>query len=677
MEESKMRMLKKLLLAGALAGMLGSFGFAQEAKAAAPSVTLTIDGDKATFAVESLSGNKLAYSVDDVSIGSVAITPGSTQTQTINSIKVAVNENAGSFTATSLSKLKGDLLSGNSVKEATASADLKDGGLYRIEVVKNSYGTVSLDGSTSNLVAYDYTTGSNAGTHTIEATAASGYKFVEWADGNTSAKRTDIVAKTTVASNKYEAIFEPIAAPVLKAKIGSTTYSSDTTGEIYMAIGETVTFSAAKPSGATGVGLVVDPDMGTYFKKVKSGVYEAKKATEEDVPVSVCARATFADGTTSDSGYIDFYVEGSAASGRVNLSDFKDYITEGYTLEFKAKPDEGSFSSMSVDISDGKDYVDGDVKVEKNSSDNNATIKIKFKDEKLEKGNNSAKVKFKIKVDGETASIDSDTATEKEITVYSNPTNSYASDRTMSYKVPAKVNTGNESGKDSNLSYTQDTVSEVKGIRLNVLLNDTILGTTTTAAGKGTSATVEASTMESIVTNLGNSGKFTGDCTITLRAYPSDSSGNCNKKVYHDTYAKVYKVVLRPGATATAGSKTASAYALPLAMIATRSTTATTTTTAAGKEYVLYGLEGQTLTAPSDATNILDSTGAAVTKIVVSSDPARNVYTYTASKSSADGLDKVPKTGQSNVFVYVMAVIVCGAVAYGLYVYNKKSKKSI
>ena len=144
-----------------------------------------------------------------------------------------------------------------------------------------------------------------------------------------------------------------------------------------------------------------------------------------------------------------------------------------------------------------------------------------------------------------------------------------------------------------------------------------------------------------------------------------------------------HKVVLRPGQSATAGSKTANAYALPIAMIAQRNTGATTTTatttTAAGKEYVLYGLEGQTLTAPSGVTDLVDSNGNAVTKIVVSADANKNVYTYasTASASSREGLDKVPKTGQSNVFVYVMAVVICGAVGYGLYVYNKKSRKSI
>ena len=455
------------------------------------------------------------------------------------------------------------------------------------------------------------------------------------------------------------------------------------------------TSSASKQSGINPSGHTYawDSDYWTdYFREVTSytGSGKAYRATAEDFDEGFTAFCTYDGSDYSKSFNINVSgIDPVVSTTKINLSDFKDYITEGYTLEFKAKAASDSVNlanqNTKLVISDGSDYVDSIEKTE-NTSDKNVTFKIKFKGEKLDKGTNSKDVKFKILVGGDSGSacpIDSDSETEKKVTVYSNPTNSYNnSDRTMSYKVPAKVNTGTESGKDSNLSYTQDTVSDVKGIRINVLLNDNILGTTTTAAGKGTGATVDASTMESIITNLGNSGKFTGDCTVVFRAYPSDGSGNCNKKVYHDTYAKVYKVVLKPGQSATAGAKTASAYALPIAMIAQRNTGATTTTattTAAGKEYVLYGLEGQTLTAPAGVTDLVDANGNAVTKIVVSADANKNVYTYAATASAAtkEGLDKVPKTGQNNVFVYVMAVVVCGAVGYGLYVYNKKSKKSI
>ena len=45
--------------------------------------------------------------------------------------------------------------------------------------------------------------------------------------------------------------------------------------------------------------------------------------------------------------------------------------------------------------------------------------------------------------------------------------------------------------------------------------------------------------------------------------------------------------------------------------------------------------------------------------------------------SDDSGYDKVPKTGQSNVFVLMMVVVVTAAVCGGLYVYNKKSKENL
>ena len=676
-----MRMLKKLLLTGAFIGVLGSFGFAQEAKAAA-SVSVNVAGDKATFNVTSVSGNKLDVQIGGQSVGTKDITPGSTQSIEIASIKNTVNDNLSKYTTSPLTSIKAVLLSGNSIitEEAVGEGTIANGGLYRVEVSAETGGTVTVEGVKGNFLRYDYSSAS----YSLKATANANYSFVKWSDGNTNAERT---VSPSASTNGLKAEFKSTLKPApAKATVnGTTTYNSVTRPNVSMSVGDTIKISTDSISGATGYEPNYDVYWDDYFTQVSTYTWKAKAVTDSDFPLEVSMITYYGtESVESDPLYITIS-KGSGTASKVTLSDFKDYITEGYTLEFKGKA-ANETTDLTLVISDGKDYVDS-VDRTQNTSDKNVTFKIKFKDEKQDKGTNSKDVKFKIMVGGESGTactIDSDTETEKKVTVYSNPTNSYNnSDRTMSYKVPAKVNTGTESGKDSNLSYTQDTVSDVKGIRINVLLNDNILGTTTTASGKGTGATVDASTMESIITNLGNSGKFTGDCTVVFRAYPSDGSGNCNKKVYHDTYAKVYKVVLKPGQSATAGAKTASAYALPIAMIAQRNTGATTTTatttTAAGKEYVLYGLEGQTLTAPAGVTDLVDANGNAVTKIVVSADANKNVYTYAATASAAtkEGLDKVPKTGQNNVFVYVMAVVVCGAVGYGLYVYNKKSKKSI
>lgn len=701
-----MRMLKKLLLAGAFIGVLGSFGFAQEAKA---DVFIKPAGGGTSDKIITISSNNANASGASMVIGGVTIDLGSVGSLSKNVITVDVKSRVKGTLNTS-DRISSDVINdlivstydnaGNPVDAAT-SYTLHDK-LYKVSATTSTGGSVkvgdytALSGSTQSATAWDY--GYSGDSIPVVATASSGYRFDKWTPtppfGAYSSGSITLVngpAGPYVASFVSSPVYDD---PVLTATIGSSTYRSTTVSSIEMNIGEVVTFSANTPSGATSAStLGLDTDFLKYFEKVSTGKYRAKYTTYDedgyDWPVDAWAVAHFGTETTT-SDVISFTIlDNGQAVSRINLSDdFKDYITDGYTLQFTAKFKDSSLNLANANaklvFSEGSDYVDN-IDTSTSTSDKNVTFKVKFKSEKLDKGTNSKEVKFKILIGGESGSacpINSDTDTEKKITIYSNPTNSYNnSDRTMSYKVPAKVNTGTETGKDSNLSYTQDAVSEVKGIRINVLLNDTILGTTTTAAGKGTSATVDASTMESIITNLGNSGKFTGDCTVAFRAYPSDSSGNCNKKVYHETYAKVYKVILRPGQTATAGSKTASAYALPIAMIAQRNTGATTTattTTAAGKEYVLYGLEGQTLTAPSGVTDIVDVNGNPVTKIVVNADSSKNVYTYgTAAAATKEGLDRVPKTGQSNVFVYVMAVVVCGAVGYGLYAYNKKSKKSI
>lgn len=703
-----MRMLKKLLLAGAFIGVLGSFGFAQEAKAA---VTIKPYGGGTSDKIITISSNAANASVAKMVIGGVTIDLGSSSQLSKNGIDVDVkNKVKGTLNTSSTSdRISSDVINelivstydnaGNPVDAAT-SYTLNDK-LYKVSATTSTGGSVkvgdytALAGSTQSNTVWEY--GYKGDSIPVIASANSGYRFDKWTPTPPfGAYSSGSITVVDTAAGPYVASFvsSPVYAdPVLTATIGSTKYYSDSISAIEMNIGEVVTFSANTPSGATSAStLGLDTDFLKYFEKVSTGKYRAKYTTYDedgyDWPVDAWAVAHFGTETTT-SDVISFTIlDNGQAVSRINLSDdFKDYITDGYTLQFTAKFKDSSLNLANANaklvFSEGSDYVDN-IDTSTSTSDKNVTFKVKFKSEKLDKGTNSKEVKFKILIGGESGSacpINSDTDTEKKITIYSNPTNSYNnSDRTMSYKVPAKVNTGTETGKDSNLSYTQDAVSEVKGIRINVLLNDTILGTTTTAAGKGTSATVDASTMESIITNLGNSGKFTGDCTVAFRAYPSDSSGNCNKKVYHETYAKVYKVILRPGQTATAGSKTASAYALPIAMIAQRNTGATTTattTTAAGKEYVLYGLEGQTLTAPSGVTDIVDVNGNPVTKIVVNADSSKNVYTYGTAAATKEGLDRVPKTGQSNVFVYVMAVVVCGAVGYGLYAYNKKSKKSI
>jgi LPXTG-motif cell wall-anchored protein len=336
------------------------------------------------------------------------------------------------------------------------------------------------------------------------------------------------------------------------------------------------------------------------------------------------------------------------------------------------------------------------------SSNKKQTVTLKGKGD-IDAGEKK-EVKLACTVNGVYAYIDSDdkSVLTKTIYIYSKPSLSY-SDRTLKYKAPEKVNTGTSSGKDSNLSdSTESPIDSVKGVKIQVLLDGTSLGFTSSAKEKGSGSseyTIEASTVENIITNLNN--KFTRTCDVEFRTYPCNSDGKFNKNVYKSVTVKVYKVnVIVESASASKSGGTAKAYALPVAAISpvvatgTR-TDATATTTAATKEYIYYGLEGQTIDLGSQADASGDKgilttqfktltngvTDVATTKrIIVSATESLNTYrgslgTKTATDES--GYDKVPKTGQSNVFVLMMAVVVTAAVCGGLYVYNKKNKENL
>ena len=216
------------------------------------------------------------------------------------------------------------------------------------------------------------------------------------------------------------------------------------------------------------------------------------------------------------------------------------------------------------------------------------------------------------------------------------------------FNISVKTTDGQESDNKDN---TKTAISEVKGIKLQLFSGDTSLGTTSTAKDKGTSYTVDKDTVINMLNSV--STKLSGDsASLKFRAYPCDSDAKYNKNVYNEASTTVYRVEI----TYTKAD----------------GTTATE---------VIYGFEGQEIdltkiTALKNAT--IEEDGKQVTKFKVSSSASNNKKTAVlgASKAAADGtgLDKVPKTGQNNVFVYVMVAIVACAVCGGLYVYNKKTK---
>ena len=681
-----MKLFKKFLLAAGLVGLVGSLGFATQAKAAesTPEVDLTISVD------DSQNKNEVTWSwapsnPDDQLNGYLAgkydVYIGNSMTPILKDQKIPAN-----FAASTVDK-----------------EDLEEGDIQEIKIslddyLKNAQGTqqgavsivlrnasvddesVEGDGVGNEITPWFYVSiksedrdiGTVRVTPSINDTVVKkGTKFsveVTVDDSNYQfSKWTGIGDKTEMSSKKANQQDIPVVEPIsIKATFEKTGGGITSNAILRYTIYD-------ENNVVTDSGIVTDSPQSTKAVVGYRYVFTAENGTPY-----TSTGTRLSDGKFTGAGTIYAYAKGNAgyndspqlkidissSTVKVTTSDFVEYITDGYTLEFKAKAENGSQNIAFAAASDFKDYVDGTPEISKNSdSDKTVTVKVKFK-EKLDKGNTSKEIKLTATVDGKTAKIDSDTDTDttKKVTIYSRPTASIStSDRKLTYKVPSKVNTGNTDGKESDGDEKDNTltkISEVKGVKLRVYNGDTSLGFTQTAKSSGTSSTIDASTMESLVINL--SSKFSGEsATAKFRVYPNDSDGKYNKNVYADSSVTVYRAVI-------------------------------SWTDDAGKTGTVnvYGFEGQTIDAATvekvDQTlkgknlRLTDADGKTITSFKMGTSASVNDHKAVlgARESAADdtGLDRVPRTGQNNALVYVMVAIVACAVCGGLYAYNKKSK---
>ena len=684
-----MKLFKKFLLAAGLVGLVGSLGFADKAwaktyyQSAKISTNISDDGiltwdidlsekpedmteedvfvkldtNTITKAVITVNGKSKtikaddADAPDDMSVGGVDIgsdlkldTPASAQSPSSigGTVKVKLtfvveDDDEKSFESTEdTSTLK--------YKQIITSSDFNKG-------------YISAEGVMSEAAPiYLYKAVNES--FFISAFPKDGYKSIGWSGSASSSEESlNVTAKPNAMFRAEFAEKEvPPTGISLWARVGT---GAKQTQSITVDVGDTVSLGIDPiPSNAT-----LDNNVTWYIDGTAQK--DADKTTAKlgiDSGMAGKTKVVRAEYKGLSSQEIRIIVNSSVI--KVTTSDFVEYITDGYTLEFKAKAENGSQNIAFAAASDFKDYIDGTPEISKNSdSDKTVTVKVKFK-EKLDKGNSNKEIKLTATVDGKTAKIDSDTDTDttKKVTIYSRPTASIStSDRKLTYKVPSKVNTGNTDGKESDGDEKDNTltkISEVKGVKLRVYNGDTSLGFTQTAKSSGTSSTIDASTMESLVINL--SSKFSGEsATAKFRVYPNDSDGKYNKNVYADSSVTVYRAVI-------------------------------SWTDDAGKTGTVnvYGFEGQTIDAATvekvDQTlkgknlRLTDADGKTITSFKMGTSASVNDHKAVlgARESAADdtGLDRVPRTGQNNALVYVMVAIVACAVCGGLYAYNKKSK---
>ncbi len=707
MEESKMRIFKKLLLAAGLVGVLGTLGFAGQAKAATSASLL---GDQLTYDLS----DEVASGTVDIFVGGVRIATGQPTKASGVSISELVNNNL-----TDSSLAAGNVKGSYNDDAVTAITAELTNALYKVSVEASpaAGGTVKV---TKYNKAYAY--GYNGDTLTSEAVENSGYEFAGWDKGeNKSSKSHQITVPAEAIT--YTATFTKIE----KTKpTGVKVTVNGSTDDVTVKVGDKIKLYATTDDGQyygySTANFTFDPS--GYFT-FDSASFEAKatKKNTDGVDISVTLKNSSTGDTVKSDNYVTVYIKAKGSSeeeeddgdDEVELSKYKasadkdttnfDYVTEGYTLQFIATADSES-TDMKVEITDGKEYVES-TKVEKNTKDKNCTIKIEFKDEKLDKGNNKATVKFRIKVDDEYAKVDDEK--EKEITVYSSPTSSFTSERNVSYTMPAKVNTGTKSGiddeSDSTKKLTATDLGEIKGTYLTIGADSTLLGGTSKFMTNGASTSITEAKLleilngEQVKTKLNNMGKSYYD--MAFRNYPSNSN-YYNKNLYTETTAKLYKVVVKVEAgsatttkssdsnsgtktTTSGGGVSAIPSSVPVAFIAPVGDLVATasTTTATTKEYVYYGFEGSTIDIASDLKSSGPFTSisngftdvASTMKIVVSGDTTRNTYVAVTGKSTSNSkLDGQNKWGQNNMPVYLMIAIVCATTIFGRVAYDKKRK---
>ena len=627
-----MKMLKKIFFGACVFGLIGAFGFNVDAKAA---TEVTVDGDTATVTWDDsvLSANKVVYywgsnapanKLDEVSVSGVS-------SNSISGLKDKVlNLNTG--VTTDSIEGKNVVVEVLGVTNDTATSTAKTGDLYKLTVSvassSNGKGTVAIDGAEGNSkFVYDYAGSSHTIAASGDRSGSTVYSFDMWTlagsatDLNYSSSQV-VTITTTVANNKYEAHFDKA---VESATLTVSNGTSSSTSSLSVTKGTIVTFSASrKPSGAkySRVDLYIDDD-DDIFEEVSATKYKAVAKGTAYATVTI----TNKDGSQVESNTVTLKVTdgGSTGSFTVAPSSGNDYITKDKPIELKATNTSGTVTWSASGVAGSFSSTTGTTVTYTPSA--TGTLKI-------------------------TATDDSGSAVMNDITVYDKPTLTY-NNRALEYKAPAKVYTGTETGVDSdNKDNTKDAIDSVTGVKLQVFFDGNSLGTTSTAKSSGPSATISASTVETLILNLKD--KFSKSGTVTFRAYPCDSDGKYNKNIYAEATAQLYKIsVIGTGIT------TESFYGLSGQSLSIKATPTTGSWAGYWDDDKTITTQTRTVTVDGEKTYtaVLDSVAA--------------------SKTSGEAYDAVPRTGENNSGVLgLIAILILGAAAGGYYFYKFLGKKS-
>ena len=337
----------------------------------------------------------------------------------------------------------------------------------------------------------------------------------------------------------------------------------------------------------------------------------------------------------------------------VNLSDFVDYITAGYTLEFKANGPDGA-NNMNWSVAEGGDYVDS---IDQRYNNSTQTVKVTFK--QIVSGNNTATVKLKCLSENSTvnykirrSTVSTDVIDDLAITVYSRPEVVYdPSDRSIKYTGPEKGNSGIESVSINCLKI----IENADGAYIQVFRDAEMIGSFIEIMGN--EFIVPGKSVETMVLNLGNNNRFNGNkdhIRIRFNMAGVDSEGHAekwNNNIYDETdNIPVYRVVVN--------------------VVSNNSVSGSGET---AKQYVYYGLEGQRIDISGlglfSSVSNGESEVADAGEIIVSSDISKNTYTA-VEDNDVDSVEKI-KEGEyigkyrgNNGLVYSVDKIYATVFAY-------------
>lgn len=457
---------------------------------------------------------------------------------------------------------------------------------------------------------------------------------------------TGTIPNSTPSGDLVQTFYIVIAKPLTNATINGLTSGS---GKGYLNTAFSVA-GAVNPGASATYKWTVSGPGGSFGNDTLQSTSYTPTATGTHT-ITLTATDTL-DGTTTKTATYVLTVDTRATKLTLDLQNPE--VTVGYKNIVVAKATEGSLNGFSA-----SDFKLTSTDTDKVSFDSTPTISA-----------DGSTLSFVIK--GEKASTDAKisisgpggvtlTVSNNTVKVYDLGTVEYnSSSRTLSVKMPDKVITG------PNL---KNNLKEVTGFKLKAYHGDEEIASLE-KSGKNTSVT--ASELENIVTN--NASKFTGETdSIWFKIIPYGTNTSGDKSEAKDKDDKVI-------------SKNTDGIAVYRVQVSGENIQTTTT----------YGLQGQQVkvTATPNAGCSFDkwSDGSTTpTKTVtVSSTTANNNLTAKgvlgertpganggANSGDTSGLDRVPKTAESNAPIWLIIVLVFAAMGggYALYLQMRPVKE--